>query len=94
MPATFTMAPSGARLPFRPTTPPVCDSGLLVGRTTSWSFGKRILRRFSAIVLPVTVMQSPCRYPPSSSARISTGTQPISSRSLATYFPPGFRSAM
>jgi len=23
MPATFTIAPSGARLPFRPTTPPV-----------------------------------------------------------------------
>ena len=37
MPATFTIAPSGARLPFRPTTPPVGDSGLSAGRTTSWS---------------------------------------------------------
>ena len=31
MPATFTIAPSGARLPLRPTTPPVGDSGLSAG---------------------------------------------------------------
>ena len=31
IPATFTMAPSGARLPLRPTTPPVCENRL-VGR--------------------------------------------------------------
>ena len=28
-PATFTIAPSGARLPFKPTTPPVVLKGLL-----------------------------------------------------------------
>jgi hypothetical protein len=28
MPATFTMAPSGARLPLRPTTPPVLVIGV------------------------------------------------------------------
>ena len=37
MPATFTIAPSGARLPCRPTTPPVGVIGLSAGRTTSWS---------------------------------------------------------
>ncbi len=36
MPATFTIAPSGARFPFRPTTPPVTVIGLSAGRTTSW----------------------------------------------------------
>ena len=46
------------------------------------------------MVLPVTVMQSPCRKPPSSSAFITSGTPPASYRSLATYLPPGFRSAM
>ena len=35
MPATFTIAPSGARLPFRPTTPPVAVIGLSALRTTS-----------------------------------------------------------
>ena len=31
MPATFTIAPSGARLPRRPTTPPVGERGLETG---------------------------------------------------------------
>ena len=31
MPATFTMAPSGARLPLRPTTPPVLVNGASIG---------------------------------------------------------------
>jgi len=30
IPATFTIAPCGARLPLRPTTPPVGDSGFFV----------------------------------------------------------------
>ena len=51
MPATFTIAPSGARLPFRPTTPPVGVIGLSAGRTTSWSSGSTPRSaRFSAIV--------------------------------------------
>ena len=35
MPATFTIAPSGARLPFSTTTPPVGDIAFDTGRTTS-----------------------------------------------------------
>jgi hypothetical protein len=35
IPATFTIAPSSARLPLRPTTPPVLVIGLLAGCTTS-----------------------------------------------------------
>ena len=31
MPATFTIAPSGARLPFSPTTPPVGEIGFDTG---------------------------------------------------------------
>src|SRR5262249_57453970 len=62
-PATFTIAPSGARLPFRPTTPPVTVIGLSAGRTTSWCGFHFTLLRFSAIVRPVTVKQSPCRDP-------------------------------
>ena len=34
IPATLTMAPSGARLPFKPTTPPVGLRGLLYGLIT------------------------------------------------------------
>ena len=46
------------------------------------------------MVRPVTVMQSPCRKPWSSSVFISSGMPPASNMSLATYLPPGFRSAM
>ena len=35
LPAIFTIAPSGARLPFSPTTPPVLSKGLSAERTTS-----------------------------------------------------------
>src|ERR1700716_4662604 len=31
IPATFTIAPSGARLPLSPTTPPLAESGLSAG---------------------------------------------------------------
>ena len=34
IPATLTIAPSGAKLPFKPTTPPVGEIGLLIGLTT------------------------------------------------------------
>ena len=49
--------------------------------------------RFSASVLPVTVMQSPCRNPRSSRYFISAGVPPTSCRSSCTYVPLGFRSA-
>ena len=84
MPATFTIAPSGARLPFRPTTPPVAVIGLLAGWTTSWSGFHFTDFRFSAMVRPVTVMQSPCRKPWSSSVFIRSGMPPASNMSLAT----------
>ncbi len=87
------MPPSGARLPFSPTTPPVGASGLEQSRMTFCAGLNFTSRRFSATVLPVTVMQSPCRWPPSSSARISIGTPPASHMSLATNAPPGFSEA-
>ena len=59
MPATLTIAPSGASEPQRPTTPPVGESGLETGRMTSWSSRQTTSFTFSAMVLPVTVMQSP-----------------------------------
>ena len=62
MPATFTIAPSGARLPLRPTTPPVMRDRL-VGRTDDVLLGRSssTCSMFSAIVRPVTVRQSPCK---------------------------------
>ena len=45
------------------------------------------------MVLPVTVRQSPCSRPASSSAFITTGTPPISSTSFMTWRPKGFTSA-
>ena len=50
--------------------------------------------RFSAMVRPVTVRQSPCRRPASSSARMTTGTPPMRSRSTMWYRPCGLVSAM
>ncbi|CAB5113698.1 unannotated protein [freshwater metagenome] len=48
--------------------------------------------KFSAIVLPVTVKQSPCNKPASSNARKITGIPPTLSTSVITYLPKGFRS--
>src|SRR4051794_33221039 len=84
IPATFTIAPSGARFPFRPTTPPVTVIGLSADRTTSWCGFHFTLLRFSAIVRPVTVRQSPCRWPLSSNVFIKSGMPPASNISLAT----------
>ncbi len=55
------------------------------GRFASFSSAAR----FSAIVRPVTVMQSPCSRPASSSSFITTGTPPTRSRSLITNRPAG-----
>ena len=49
--------------------------------------------RFSATVRPVTVRQSPCSSPASSSSRMTTGTPPMRSRSTMWYFPWGLVSA-
>ena len=93
MPATLTIAPSGASEPFKPTTPPVGDRGLDTGRMTSCLGSHFTSRRFSARVLPVTVMQSPCKKPASRRTLSKTGTPPASNMSLATKRPPGFKSA-
>ena len=62
--------------------PPSGGSGSANGWTTvpSGAGGARSAR-FSAIVLPVTVMQSPCSSPASSSSCITTCTPPTRSRS-------------
>ena len=52
--------PSGARLPFRITRPPVGLRGLFFARTTSCPGVSLAAAASSAMVLPVTVMQSPC----------------------------------
>ncbi|CAB4688124.1 unannotated protein [freshwater metagenome] len=46
------------------------------------------------MVLPVTVMQSPCNRPASRRCFMTTGTPPTRSRSLMWNLPPGFISAM
>ena len=49
IPATFTMAPSGARLPFRPTTPPVFVIGVAIGWITRPSASRSIRSSSSPI---------------------------------------------
>ena len=93
-PAIFTIAPSGASEPFKPTTPPVLVIGLLTGKITSWFFGNSTSFTFSASVYPVTVMHEPSINPPSIRVFIKTGTPPTSYKSLATYFPPGAKLPM
>ena len=48
--------------------------------------------RFSAIVFPVTVNVSPCKYPASSKILRTTGIPPTRSRSVITNLPNGLRS--
>ena len=77
IPATFTTLPFGASDPRRIAMPPCAWIGSPSGCTTSPSgAGGSRASRFSAIVLPVTVRQSPCSRPASSSSRITTCTPP------------------
>ena len=92
-PADFTTAPSGASDPLRMVRPPV----LWIGRsrlrmTSSSTAGGASASRFSRIVRPVTVRQSPCMRPASSSAFITIGMPPTLSTSFMTYLPKGLRS--
>ena len=74
--------------------PPVASRGWERERTTSPSGpGIDSAARFSASVLPVTVKQSPCSRPASSSIFITRGTPPTRSRSNIRYSPKGFRLA-
>ena len=51
------------------------------------------MARFSATVLPVTVMQSPCKSPASRSIFINGTMPPICTNSDIRYLPLGFKSA-
>ena len=74
--------------------PPWTWMGWAMSWTTSPSgAGGSSASRFSATVRPVTVRQSPCSRPASSSSRITTGTPPIRSRSAMWYLPWGLVSA-
>ena len=65
--------------------PPWVSSGVAIARRMSPSgSGESMASRFSATVLPVTVMQSPLMSPASYSARMTTGTPPTRSTSLIT----------
>ena len=93
-PADFTTAPSGASEPCRIVSPPVAWIGEVSSRMTPPSTaGGSMSARFSASVLPVTVRQSPCISPASSSAFITIGMPPTRSRSTQTYLPKGLTSA-
>ncbi len=74
--------------------PPVGWIGLVIARSTLPSgSGGAMCARFSAIVWPVTVRQSPCIRPASSSAFMITGTPPMWSTSNITCLPNGLTSA-
>ena len=94
MPATLTTAPFGASDPVSTAMPPWAWIGSVSRWTTSPSgAGGSRAARFSAIVRPVTVRQSPWSRPASSSSRITTGTPPMRSRSDMWYLPWGLVSA-
>mmetsp|Transcript_23126 Transcript_23126/g.39746 ORF Transcript_23126/g.39746 Transcript_23126/m.39746 type:complete len:224 (+) Transcript_23126:870-1541(+) len=96
LPESLMTAPSGARLPRITIT---CFRGGAYGsssaKITSWFAGRDpTYLRFSAMVLPVTVRQSPCSRPASSSVFMTIGTPPMLSRSSITYLPKGLKSPM
>ena len=79
------IAPSNvAPVPVVSVNPPVGDIGFSAGCMTSCSGFHRTFFKFSAMVRPVTVRQSPWRKPLSSNVFISIGTPPASYMSLAT----------
>jgi len=92
MPATLTTEPLGASEPVSYAMPPRSWMGFRSACTTvpSGGGGARAAR-FSAIVLPVTVRQSPWRRPASSSSARTTGTPPMRSTSTMWNLPVGFR---
>mmetsp|Transcript_37762 Transcript_37762/g.88853 ORF Transcript_37762/g.88853 Transcript_37762/m.88853 type:complete len:335 (+) Transcript_37762:311-1315(+) len=95
LPVILPTAPSGARVPSRMAMCPVALTGLAKVPMTSWPASRPgSSARFSAIVLPVIVMQSPCRWPCSSMYLRTPGVPPTACRSSMTYFPEGLRLAM
>ena len=82
LPVILATAPSGAKFPKRIWIWPVGLIGSLKDLTIVWpglSPGKSL--RFSASVLPVTVMQSPLSKPSASKYFITAGVPPIEWRS-------------
>ena len=93
-PLILATAPSVARLPFKIAKWPCAYRGLSQWRMTSWLAGGMagMSFKFSSTVLPVMVMQSPCSKPRAKSIFITCGIPPTRCRSVATYFPEGFKS--
>mmetsp|Transcript_28157 Transcript_28157/g.69343 ORF Transcript_28157/g.69343 Transcript_28157/m.69343 type:complete len:286 (-) Transcript_28157:657-1514(-) len=95
LPVILATEPSGARLPYRHCRCPVALMGSEMGLITCCP----VLRsghdaRFSAMVLPVTVMQLPSISPSFSRYLSTPGVPPTLCRSSITYLPLGLRSAM
>ena len=95
-PVILATEPSGERLPLRIAKWPCSYIGLSIGRMTSWSARgvSGISAKFSATVLPVMVMQSPCNKPALSKIFMTCGTPPARCKSTAKYLPLGLRSQM
>ncbi|CAB4701399.1 unannotated protein [freshwater metagenome] len=73
--------------------PPPVESGFFTAFNISPSGSGGLMSfKFSAMVFPVTVKQSPCNKPASNNARRITGIPPTLSTSVITYLPNGFRS--
>ena len=95
LPVIFATAPPGARLPRRMRICPVSLMGAPSGATMRWpSASGAAPSRFSAIVWPVQVRQSPSIRPSARRYFMTAGTPPARCRSSMTYLPLGFRSAM
>jgi hypothetical protein len=94
LPVIFATEPSGAKLPYKILKCPVAFTGLVKGKITSCPSGNAFTAsKFSLMVFPVTVKQSPCNNPCSKRYFITAGTPPIAKTSSIKYLPLGFKSA-
>mmetsp|Transcript_108 Transcript_108/g.281 ORF Transcript_108/g.281 Transcript_108/m.281 type:complete len:338 (-) Transcript_108:568-1581(-) len=95
LPVILATEPSGERLPYRICRCPEDLMGLSSGRMMSWPAASGgHTSRFSARVLPVTVMHEPSINPCSMRYLSTAGVPPTLCKSSMTYLPLGFRSAM
>mmetsp|Transcript_26694 Transcript_26694/g.44767 ORF Transcript_26694/g.44767 Transcript_26694/m.44767 type:complete len:265 (-) Transcript_26694:765-1559(-) len=95
LPVILATEPSGARLPYRICRCPLSLMGLLSGISTCCPSDRGgHMAKFSAIVLPVTVMHDPSMRPFSMRYLSTAGVPPILWMSSMTYLPLGLRSAM
>ena len=94
-PVIFATEPSGAMFPYKVCKCPVFLIGSSKGTITSCpSFKSGQASKFSANVLPVTVMQDPSIKPFAMRYFNTAGVPPTLCTSSMTYFPLGFKSAM